>query len=237
MHAARNGDIAGIKQIIAEGGSINERDEEGHTVLMSAAVEAHIATVRYLVFECGSSLTETDHNGFNPLHVAAMMGHAELVQWFIEEGGASVNAKSLSGLTCLLTAAHEGHFAATQYLLEAGGASMTETDNHGQTVWTILQLVNTDDEALSSLIKIMVMLEDAPADFIAKLSTVHTEIATRGRQLRAQLPSYLEQQRATIVAQCPLPAVLHSLVTEYAATTPGDMWTDGLLVQENTPVL
>jgi hypothetical protein len=49
--------------------------------------------------------------------------------------------------------------------------------------------------------------------------------------LQAKLPSYLEQQRATIVANCPLPAVLQSLVIDYAAPTPEDMWTDGLRIQ------
>jgi hypothetical protein len=39
----------------------------------------------------------------------------------------------------------------------------------------------------------MVMLEDAPVVTIAKLSPQYAKICTRGRQLRAQLPYYLEQ--------------------------------------------
>jgi hypothetical protein len=51
---------------------------------------------------------------------------------------------------------------------------------------------------LSELLKVMVMLEDAPTAFIVipNLPPQYTDICTRGRQLRAQLPSYLEQQRA-----------------------------------------
>jgi hypothetical protein len=77
----------------------------------------------------------------------------------------------------------------------------------------------------------MVIIEDAPANFIASLLPQHSEICTRGRQLRAQLPSYLEQQRTAVVAHFPLPTVLQSLVVAYAATTPEDMWADGLRVQ------
>ena len=68
------------------------------------------------------------------------------------------------------------------------------------------------------------MLGDAPATFIARLSPLHANIAMRGRQFRAQLPSYLEQQQDSVVAHCPIPAVLQSIVAAYAATTPGDMW-------------
>jgi hypothetical protein len=78
----------------------------------------------------------------------------------------------------------------------------------------------------------MVMLDDAPPYFVAKLSYAHAEIATRGRQYRVQLPSYLEQQRAMVVAHCPLPAVLQPLVGAYAALTLEDMCAGGLRVQQ-----
>jgi hypothetical protein len=76
----------------------------------------------------------------------------------------------------------------------------------------------------------MVMLDDAPATFTTWLSPQHAEFCTRGKELRAQLLVYLKQQRAKIVAHCPLPTVLQTLVIAYAASTPEDMWTDGLLV-------
>jgi hypothetical protein len=77
----------------------------------------------------------------------------------------------------------------------------------------------------------MVMLEDTPADFVDDALPQHADICTRGRKLRAQLPSFLEQQRAAVVAHCSLPDVLQSLVAAYAVTTPEDMWADGLRVQ------
>jgi hypothetical protein len=77
----------------------------------------------------------------------------------------------------------------------------------------------------------MVMLEDAPAAFVARLFLQHAVICKQGRQLRARLPPYLEQQRAAVVACWPLPAVLQSRVATYAVSTPENMWADRLRVQ------
>jgi hypothetical protein len=94
-----------------------------------------------------------------------------------------------------------------------------------------LQKQTSDAVELSSLLKVIVMIEEASADFVARLSPKHAEFCERGRQFRAQLPSYLGQQRAAIVADCPLPDVLQSLVVSYAATTSEDMWSNGLRVK------
>jgi hypothetical protein len=109
---------------------------------------------------------------------------------------------------------------------------MSESDHYGGTVWGKMYVLSDDESVeLLSLLKFMVMVEVAPAEFIMRLSPRGTEICTRGWQLRSQLPSYREQQQAAVVTHCPLPVVLQSLVTEYAATTLEDMWTDGLRVQ------
>jgi hypothetical protein len=81
----------------------------------------------------------------------------------------------------------------------------------------------------------MVLVADAPPDFVARLSPAHAELVTRGRQLRSQLPSYLEQQRTLVVAHCPLPAALQPIVYGLAAPTPDDMWTEGLHVRAPRP--
>jgi hypothetical protein len=124
-------------------------------------------------------------------------------------------------------AASYGHFACAQWLLEEGGARIEETDSTGDTVWSTLKLEGMDADALASLLKVMVLLADAPPDFVAKLSPAHAKLARRGRQLRAQLSSYLERQRALVVAHCPLPAVLQPIVFGYAVPTPEDMWAEG----------
>jgi hypothetical protein len=85
---------------------------------------------------------------------------------------------------------------------------------------------------IASLVNFVELLSDPPDDFSSLLLPRHVELAARGKQLRAQLPSYLEQQRAAVVAHCPLPIVLQSIVAECAAPTPMDKWTDGLHIQD-----
>jgi hypothetical protein len=139
----------------------------------------------------------------------------------------------------ILTASATGQNTRFKELLEEGAdIKEVKVDHWGRihTVWSHLH-VNTQrastfiaNAEFSSLLKIMVMLDDAPASFIKEQLPQHAELCTRGRQLRAQLPLYVEQQRAHIVAHCPLPAVLQNVVVGYATITSEDMWTEGLRV-------
>jgi hypothetical protein len=61
-----------------------------------------------------------------------------------------------------------------------------------------------------------------------KNSNALQRLCIRDQRLQVQLPSYLEQQRAEVVAHCPLPAVLLHLVAAYAAATMDDMWAHEL---------
>jgi hypothetical protein len=85
---------------------------------------------------------------------------------------------------------------------------------------------------LSSLLKIMLLLPMTPDHdhflpaFVAKLLPQHVQLCTLGRQLRARLPAYLEQQQTSVRTH--LPAVLESIVAAYALPTPADLWSDGL---------
>jgi hypothetical protein len=80
---------------------------------------------------------------------------------------------------------------------------------------------------LASLLNFMELLGDPPLLLLPQ----HVELAARCQLLRKQLPSYLKQQRTSILAHCPLPTVLQSIVAAYAVPTAGDMWTDGLRIQ------
>jgi ankyrin repeat protein len=200
--------------------------------LKNAAWNGDLAVIKRLDAE-GVDVMERDVDGFTAIMVAARRGHTTLVK-FLQAAGASITERNHHGYSALLLAAMCGHLSMAQYLLKEAGASITEATCTGRTVWDLLNLQDTDPESLESLLKIMVMLGDAPPAFVANLSPAHAEIATRGRQYRVQcqLPSYLKQQRATVVAYCPLPAVLQPLVGAYASFTPEDMWADGLRVQQ-----
>jgi hypothetical protein len=140
-----------------------------------------------------------------------------------------------NGRTALSMAIACNRYGLVQWLLEEDGADINDKlviqGKHGS-VWDHLRvhlhhntIVDTPT-GLQSLLQFMVLLDDAPPDFIAKLSRQNTEIAIQGRQIRVLRPSYLEQQHALITATSPLPTVLQSIVATYAEPTPEDMWTD-----------
>jgi ankyrin repeat protein len=176
-------------------------------VVQDAIRKGDLETLKRFVAE-GLSVVEVNPViGYTMLLYAAHYGRIPIMDWLLNKGGSSLTEKTnileYDGMSALLVSAFMGRFPATQYLLEEQGTSVSEIDHRGNTVWDkiISGTVREPNSAaeLSSLLKVMVMLEDAPADFIVnpRLSPQHTEICTRGRHLRAQLPSYLEQQQAT----------------------------------------
>jgi hypothetical protein len=168
------------------------------------------------------------HDGTHLLSIATETGHYDLVQCLIKELGADVLQTDIGGAKPFFIAAYFGFLRIVSYFLVEGSANVTEVDNNGCTVWKWLKLDDADDAELSSLLHVMVLLGDAPPEFVAKLSPQHAKLCARGRQLRMQLPAFLEQQRTSVMTYCPLPGDLLPLVATYAAPTPEDMWTDGL---------
>ena len=149
-----------------------------------------------------------------------------------QAGGKAIEDTDQYGRTALLMAADSGEnpmaLYTVQWLLTEGGSSITEADRHGMTVWHKLEynMRHLEDAPLSSLLKVMVLLGDAPSMFARCLKPPHAQLFAQGQQLRTLLPAYLEQQRALLVAHFSLPAVLQPLVVAYAVPTHEDLWTD-----------
>jgi ankyrin repeat protein len=229
MNAAYGGDLVTVKRMLADGtASIDERESDGSSALIVAADGGQLATVQWLLAFGGASIDEATHEGVTSLQLAAFGGHTALTQWLVKKGGTRVTDAGLGDV--LIGGVLAGRYMLARWLLEEGGASMTQSSTINYYAWdALIESVSKhhDNTDLAALLKVMVMLEDAPANMIAKLSPEHVEIATRGRQLRAQLPSYLERQQGLVMAHCPLHAVLTPLVVGYAAPTAEDMWADG----------
>jgi ankyrin repeat protein len=161
--------------------------------LWDAIYEGDLGSVKRLVVE-GLDVKERNSYGVTPFLRAAEQGNIPIMHWLLTEGGSNLDEKGARGARALLIAAIGGCYAAAQYLLEKHGAIITESDDHGSNVWIALsEMCYLRNAELSSLIKVMVMLEDAPRFYIATLAPYDAELCTRGRELRAQLPSYLEQ--------------------------------------------
>jgi ankyrin repeat protein len=224
-------DKVNLVQILVEelGADVNRAGEGGTTPLFIAALNGKLDIVLYLA-ELGANINQQTDTGRTALFAAAQEGHLDILRCLIEDHGADFSQRLDSGTTLLLVAAHEGNIPLVQWLLVEGHASITESNENGQTVWNILNLKGADDGELVSLLRVMLLLDDAPPGFTLTIPLHHARICTRGRQFRVQLPAYLDQQKDMIRVQCPLPTVLQHLVATYAAPTSEDVWMHGLRV-------
>jgi hypothetical protein len=207
------------------------------SAIINAADEGDFVKVRQMLMDGSGKSTDTGEQGLTLLHFAVRLGELSNVKWLIGENWVSVSVKDSYNATAILHAVLQGCYRIAQWLLEEGGASISDRHVSGETVWERFEIdlpgdwIIDVDADRSSLLKVMVMLADAPDFFIADVLLQDAKICKRGKQFRAQLPSYLEQQQAAVVTHCPLPGVLQSIVVAYATTTPEDMWADGLRVQ------
>ena len=97
--AARRGEIEEIKKFLAEGGDVNARNNEGDTLLASAALVGEDEMVGYLL-KRGADATLGNKERNTPLHGAALLGQFEVVQLLIASGG-DINATNQEGRTPL----------------------------------------------------------------------------------------------------------------------------------------
>jgi hypothetical protein len=173
---------------------------------------------------------------------AASRGDLNAIKRMLREGTAYIDEKGNGGRTALWYAANSERYSTIEWILTAGGASFPETFGDGDNLWSMLlrdnrgYVRNAHLPELTSLLKAMVVLKDAPPKCITLtgfmgcvLSPEHIEIFKEGRRLRARLPAYLDQQRISLLTHCPLPTVLQSLVAAYAEPTREDIWSSRLV--------
>ena len=94
--AARAGDLAAIKQHIAEGADVNEMRFE-MPPLAWAAMMGHTAAVE-LLLQHGAAINGRNGDGNTALHLAAFLGRAETAELLIKNG-ADANRKNGDGAT------------------------------------------------------------------------------------------------------------------------------------------
>ncbi|MDE0425277.1 MAG: CotH kinase family protein [Candidatus Poribacteria bacterium] len=94
--AARAGDIAAIKQHIAEGADVNETRFEMPPLAWAAMMDQTAAAE--LLLQHGADINGRNRDGNTPLHLAAFLGRAETAELLINNG-ADVNTKNGDGAT------------------------------------------------------------------------------------------------------------------------------------------
>jgi len=96
--AARKGDAAAVKALLAKGAEVNAKLRYGTTALSYAADRGHLEVVKVLV-EHGAELNikDTFYNS-PPLSWAAYNGHTEVVKFLLEKGAEGKETVLMSGV-------------------------------------------------------------------------------------------------------------------------------------------
>ena len=129
-YAAWVGDLDKLKTLLQEGGSLDVRDDNGRTLLHSAAIGGTTEVAEFLIAE-GVDMGATDEDKQTALHYAAE-GNCKAMAELLILKGAAVNARDEgSTLPLHLTARHSGTDVAK--LLIVGGAEVNARDDSGDT--------------------------------------------------------------------------------------------------------
>jgi uncharacterized protein len=124
--AAKSGDTSnlpgGFKNIVDP----NMCNNDGMTLLMTAAINGHLKIVKQLV-SVGCDINKRNQDSHTALLLACFFGHLAVVKFLITHG-ADVNLRyaieSGNGIiknqTALILSAHQGHFAICKVLVESG---------------------------------------------------------------------------------------------------------------------
>ena len=119
--ATRAGHIEAVKQHLAAGTDVNEKNEWGWTPFHEAATK----DVAELLIAKGADVNAKDDVGWTPLHEATYYGRKEVVELLIAKG-ADVNAKDWEGNTPLDMAMMSGEPEIADILRKHGGKTGAE---------------------------------------------------------------------------------------------------------------
>jgi hypothetical protein len=245
-----------VVYLVERHANVAHTDRNGMTALHWACVYGNLPTVKFLL-EHGARITERDSEGKTPLLHAADSGCLDVVEYVLSsEGGASITETDNAGNTALLLAGGCCQSAVVQWLLEHECAQITDSNQEGDTVWTVDgqfglpnllkgaytkgddgEYVFIDDEyvparetvELTAMLRVMVLHGGPPESLTAELAPPFQRIVQDGARLRARLPAYLTQRRALLDAHCPLLPPLRDLVHGYEEpTTTDELWATGL---------
>ena len=84
-NAAREGDNAALKALVAQGSSLSVRDKHSRTPLHLSAWAGHLECCKLLV-EHGADKSSAAMDDTTALHFAAQKGHPEVVRFLLNEG-------------------------------------------------------------------------------------------------------------------------------------------------------
>jgi ankyrin repeat protein len=129
--AAKAGDLASVRQQLAEGADANTASADGSTALHWAVHRNEVEIVDALL-GAGARVDVSTREGVTPLSLAALDGRTELIERLLD-AGADPNGRSEEGQTALMLAARNGRPEAVSLLLERGADANAVEPFKGQT--------------------------------------------------------------------------------------------------------
>jgi len=116
--AARDGDLAAVRALIAQRVDVNQAAGDGARALHWGVHRSSEPLVTVLL-QAGADANATNKYGVAPLSLAAENGNAAIVAALLR-AGADANAAMADGETVLMTAARSGQVSVLEALVEAG---------------------------------------------------------------------------------------------------------------------
>jgi ankyrin repeat protein len=119
VNNARNGDIAALRQGLADGLPVDGTDSLGQTALL-AAIGHNAPDEVQLLLQHGADVNKPDDAGWSPLHYAAWFGTSTVILQALLDRGARIDALNDRHITPLYFASVAGHESQVKLLLEHG---------------------------------------------------------------------------------------------------------------------
>lgn len=130
--AARDGDVATVQELLAQGASVHASDEQGVTALIAAAYENHLEVAKILI-EAGADVNVKDNTQQSAYLIPTAYGYFDMLKLTLEAGGDVHSRDSYNG-TGLIRAADRGHVEIIEELLKTD----IDIDHVNRLGWTAL---------------------------------------------------------------------------------------------------
>lgn len=116
--AAKAGDVASVRKLIATRADVNAPEGDGSTALLWAAYHSDVEMVRALI-AAGAKVDAFNHYGMTPLLQASRAGDTEIIEALLK-AGANPSFAHPDGEMPLMAVARTGRLKAVELLLKAG---------------------------------------------------------------------------------------------------------------------
>ena len=130
--AARRGDVAAVKELLAQGASVHARDDKGETALIAAAYRNDLA-IADLLIRAGADVNAQDNTKQSAYLIPTADGYLELLRRTLQAGADVHSLDSYNG-TGLIRAADRGHVDIIKELLKTD----IKIDHVNRLGWTAL---------------------------------------------------------------------------------------------------